>query len=85
MCNFSHQDWCAEGWHVTKKDWRTICANLAAQRKQKRRSDDRTPGGATTEGDDRTPGDVTTEGAERSSPEAKRRRLNPDGIDLDDL
>ena len=38
-CDLPWQDWCQSGWHVTKEDWRTICANLSAQKKETRAAD----------------------------------------------
>ena len=73
MCDFPWQDWCGAGWHVTERDWRTICENLSAQNKEKRR------------GDEDAHTSEIIEGAEGSTPEAKRLRLVEDGIDPDDL
>ena len=73
MCNYPWQDWCVSGWHGTKWDWRTICANLAAQNKNKRRGDQ-----------DKHSSEVV-EGAEGSSPKAKRPRLFEGEIDYCDL
>ena len=73
MCDYSWQDWCSAGWHVTKSDWRKICANLSMQNKVKHR------------GDDDTHSNENAEGAQEITPESKRRRLLDGIVDYDEL
>ena len=49
MCDLPRQDWCKEGWHVTKKDWSTICKNVTTENEEKHRGYDRTETGEGTE------------------------------------
>ena len=73
MCNYHWQDWCGAGWHVSEGDWHTICKNLTGQNKKKHR--DREVAHTSEE----------TESAEHSTSEAKRPRLDGNGIDLNDI